>query len=102
MRAMATRVIDNGRERALRDRISSVTRHSRSHRIHTRGDVQHGASVFESLSRLQRLRRITMWETPSLFEVKMDAEIGSYQEDERDPTHVPIVEADQRTDPAAF
>jgi hypothetical protein len=34
------------------------------------------------------------WQTPELVEVKMDAEVGSYQEDFRDDDRLPIVETD--------
>ena len=40
------------------------------------------------------------WTTPAWTEIKMDAEIGSYQEDfdPRDPTRDPIVETDEATE----
>jgi hypothetical protein len=40
------------------------------------------------------------WTTPAWTEIKMDAEIGSYQEDfdPRHPTRDPIVEADEATE----
>jgi hypothetical protein len=40
------------------------------------------------------------WMTPTWTEIKMDAEIGSYQEDfdPRFPTHDPIVESDERSE----
>ena len=37
------------------------------------------------------------WSTPSWAEIKMDAEIGSYQED-FEPTRDPIVESDESTE----
>jgi hypothetical protein len=43
-----------------------------------------------------------IWETPKMVEVKMDAEIGSYQEDfrddERQPAFVSTTRAPEKTD----
>jgi hypothetical protein len=35
------------------------------------------------------------WKTPTFEEVKMDAEVGSYQMDDPDPSRDPIVETEQ-------
>lgn len=35
-----------------------------------------------------------LWETPEIVEVKMDAEIGSYQEDFRDDERAPFAESE--------
>ena len=37
------------------------------------------------------------WSTPTWAEIKMDAEIGSYQED-FEPTRDPLVESDERAE----
>ncbi len=43
------------------------------------------------------------WTTPSWTEIKMDAEIGSYQEDfdPRDPGRDPIADSEDRDDSAS-
>ncbi len=34
------------------------------------------------------------WTKPEAVEIKMDAEIGSYQADDRDDEHPPVVESE--------